>query len=84
MWLFTEEAATGIVRTLMAFAWTWAATNIPGVVDFVEGTLHLTLEGFVLIGGTVLYTAIRALAEKFPKVGYLLVFNKKPTYDIAA
>ena len=80
MWLFTREAAIGIVRTVMPFAWTWAATNIPGVVSFAEGTLNLTLEGFVLIAGGVLYTLIRWFAEKFPKVGYLLVFNKAPTY----
>ena len=80
MWLFTREAAIGIVRTVMPFAWTWAATNIPGVVSFAEGTLNLTLEGFVLIAGGVLYTLIRWFAEKFPKVGYLLVVNKAPTY----
>lgn len=81
MWLFTKEAAVGIVRTVMPFVWGWAVTQFPAVVDFAAG-LGITQEGATVILGGVIYSLIRAIAEKIPQVGYLLVFNKKPAYDL--
>lgn len=81
MWLWSKEAATGIVRTVMPFAWTWAATNLAVVTDFAE-TVGITQEGFVLIAGGLFYTLIRVVAEKVPQVGWLLGVNRKPAYDI--
>lgn len=79
MWLFTEEAATGITRTLMGYVYGFLLIQIPDIVSFAEG-IGITQEAMVLILGTLVYTTIRAAAEKFPWLGYLLVFNKKPSY----
>lgn len=81
MWLFTKEAAVGIVRTVMPFVWGFLVAKIPGVLAFVE-SIGLTEESLIVVGGGVLYTLIRAVAEKIPAVGYLLVFNTKPEYDL--
>lgn len=79
MWLFTEEAAVGITRTLMGYVYGFLLVQIPDVVSFADG-IGITQEGVVLILGTVVYTTIRAAAEKLPWLGYLLIFNKKPAY----
>lgn len=79
MWLFSEEAATGITRTLMAYVYGFLLVQVPQVVSFADG-IGITQEAVVLILGTVVYTTIRAAAEKFPWLGYLLIFNKKPSY----
>lgn len=81
MWIFTKEAAVGIVRTVMPFVYGWLIGLIPGVVSFAE-TLGVTQEGLTVIVGGIVYTLIRAVAEKVPAVGYLLVFNKAPSYQI--
>jgi len=89
MWLFTEEAATGITRTVVAFVWTWLLTVLANWdwlmaqswADAVFGWINNVDTGaFVLVGGGLLYTAIRQAAEKWGWVGYLLLFNKKPSY----
>lgn len=89
MWLFTEEAATGITRTVISYVWVWLLSLLaswPWLMeqswgDAVLGWVNnLDTTTLVLVGGSALYTAIRALAEKFPWVGYLLIFNKKPSY----
>ena len=82
MWLFTKEAAIGIVRTVMPFVWGWLVGQIPQVVTFAEA-VNVTQEGLTVIVGGVVYTLIRQLAEKIPQVGYLLVFNTRPDYSEA-
>lgn len=82
MWLFTKEAAIGIVRTVMPFIYGWLVTQIPGIVSWAEG-FGITQEGLTVIAGGFVYTAIRALAEKIPQIGYLLVFNTRPDYSAA-
>lgn len=79
MWLFTEEAATGITRTLMGYVYGFLLVQVPQVVSFAD-SIGVTQEATVLILGTIVYTAIRQLAEKLPWLGYLLIFNKKPSY----
>lgn len=82
MWLFTKEAAIGIVRTVIPFIYGWLVTQIPGVVAWAEG-FGVTQESLTVIVGGLVYTGIRALAEKVPQIGYLLVFNTKPDYSAA-
>lgn len=79
MWIFTKEAAIGITRTVMPFVYGWLVGLIPGVVAWAEG-FGLSQEGLTVIVGGLVYTLIRAVAEKVPAVGYLLVFNKAPSY----
>lgn len=79
MWLFTEEAATGITRTLMGYVYGFLLVQVPQVVSFAD-SIGITQEATVLILGTIVYAAIRQLAEKLPWLGYLLIFNKKPSY----
>jgi hypothetical protein len=46
--------------------------------------LSAEIEGAVtVLIGTGVYMAIRWIAEKVPAVGYLLVVNKAPSYDVA-
>lgn len=80
MWIFTKEAATGIVRTFMPFLWTSLLGLIPSLDTWVTNA-GLSKEAFIIIGGSVLYAAIRWIAEKVPAVGWLLVVNTKPTYN---
>jgi hypothetical protein len=79
MFLFTKENATGLVRTVVTFAYAWAATNIPAVSDWLEG-VGLDAASFTLIAGGLVYQAIRLAAEKWGWLGYLLIFNQKPSY----
>lgn len=92
MWLFTKEAAIGITRTAMAYVWAWGLTALAGwdwlmsqsfgeaVLGWVNG---LDTTAVVLIGGTAFYGLVRQLAEKFPQVGYFLIFNTRPDYSEA-
>lgn len=82
MWLFTKEAAIGITRTVMPFIYGWLVGLIPSVVGFAE-SVGLSQEGLTVIIGGLVYTGIRALAEKIPQIGYLLVFNTRPDYSEA-
>jgi len=82
MWLFTKEAAIGIVRTVMPFVYGWLIGFIPGVVTWAE-SFGLSQEGLTVIAGGLVYTGIRALAEKVPQVGYFLIFNTRPDYSAA-
>lgn len=86
MWIVTKEALVGVVRTAMAYVWVWLVSLFPGVQSWLESQgLYDSLEnfvsgGFVLFVGTLLYALIRWGAEKWPKIGYLLIFNTKPEY----
>lgn len=82
MWLFTKEAAIGIVRTVMPFIYGWLVSMIPGVVTWAEG-FGITQEGLTVIVGGLVYTLIRQIAEKIPQVGYFLIFNTRPDYSAA-
>jgi len=80
MWLFTREAATGITRTAITFVYGWLITRIPGIESFVVDN-GIDVAGFAVVLGGVVYTLIRQTAEKWPVVGYLLIFNQKPDYS---
>jgi len=80
MLLFTREAAVGITRTVVAFFYAWLITKIPGVKTWVADNGFDVATLSVVLGG-VLYTLIRQLAEKWSWLGYVLVFNTKPTYS---
>lgn len=78
MWPVTKEGITGIVRTLMGYAYGWLLTTFAfDVPEDIEGAVTVLV-------GTGIYVAIRWLAEKFPWVGNLLVVNKAPSYEEAA
>jgi len=78
-WLFSKEAMIGYVRTIMPFIYSYGMTRIPKVLE-VADTWGLDEAALVPILGGFLYVAIRALAEKWGWVGYLLGVNKKPRY----
>ena len=80
MWLFTREAATGITRTVIAFVYGWLITRIPAVESFVVDN-GIDMAGLSVVVGGVVYTLIRAVAEKVGWVGWLLGFNVKPDYS---
>ena len=77
MWLFTKEAAIGIIRTIVPGVYAWLLTQWPTVTEVLPG---IPPESLVVAIGAALYVTIRAVAEKLPAVGYLLIFNQKPTY----
>lgn len=91
MWLLTKEAVVAIVRTAMPYVWAWFLTFVATLdgltsnpvgaflLDWINGVDPLA---FAVIVGTVIYGAIRQLAEKFPWIGYFLVFNSKPSYSL--
>lgn len=68
-----------IVRTSMPFATAWVvaylARNGFSTVD------PATVNGLVVaVGGSVYYTIVHLVEQKFPKAGYLLGIAKSPTY----
>lgn len=81
MFVFTKENAYGLVRTAATFFYGWLLTLAPAVEGWLaeigigEGT-------FVTLFGIVLYEAVRWAAEKYPAVGNVLIFNKKPDYQL--
>ena len=77
--LFSEENAIAVVRTVATYAYAWIATNLPGVTDLLMD-INLDPAGFIVIAGTALYQAVRVLAEKWSWVGYVLIINQKPEY----
>lgn len=79
-WLFTREAAIGIVRTVMPFVYAWLLSLAPFVADFFD-RFNITAEGLTLVVGSVIYVAIRTLAQKVPAIGKLLIFDQAPSYD---
>jgi hypothetical protein len=79
MFLLTKENATGVTRTVVTFLYAWAATNIPAIGDWLD-TVGLDAASFTLVAGGVVYQLIRAGAERWGWLGYLLVFNTKPDY----
>ncbi len=87
MWLFTKAAAIAVTRTGVAYLYALLLGKIPFINDFLVGNdLSETIEGFVnggfvLVVGTLLYTAIRELAQRFPIVGRLLIFTNEPEYS---
>ncbi len=78
MFLFSKENAVALVRTVVTFVYGWLLTQWPVITDFLPDVPPETLA--IVIGG-LLYQIIRIAAEKFPKVGWLLIFNTKPQYD---
>lgn len=89
MWLLTREALIAVVRTGVAYLYALLIGKIPAINDFLMGNdLSETVEGFVngafvVVVGTLLYAAIRALAKRFPVVGRLLIFTDEPEYASA-
>lgn len=81
--LFTKENAYALVRTAATFVYGWLLTLAPWVEDVIND-IGISPEFFVLLFGAVLYQLVRVVAEKVPWVGYFLVINKKPDYDVAA
>jgi hypothetical protein len=79
MWLFTKEAATGITRTVVPFIYGGLINWIPPVGDWFEAIGFDQATATIILGG-LLYSAIRALAEKWGWLGGLLIFNTKPSY----
>jgi len=79
MWLFTKEAAVGITRTVVPFVYGALISWIPQVGEFAESIGFDPVAAAVVLGG-LLYTAIRAAAERWGWLGTLLIFNSKPTY----
>lgn len=86
MWIVTREAVVGIVRTGVSYLYALLLSSVPFVNNLLTETgtadeVGTFIEGsFVVIAGTIIYSVIRWVAEKFPAVGFLLVFNTKPTY----
>lgn len=83
MFLFTQENATGLTRTVVTFIYAWLIGQIPGVEDWVAsvGVDPVTAQAtFVVVVGGLVYQAIRWAAESWGWVGYLLIFNTKPAY----
>lgn len=88
-WIVTKEALVGVVRTAMAYIWVYLFSTFPGAQSWLESQgLYESLEGFVsggfvLFVGTLLYAGIRWAAEnpRLEWIGYLLVFNDKPSYN---
>ena len=94
MWIVTKEAIIGVTRTAMGYIWAWLLTVLAGWSWLMELTIFGWPAGdailgwingvdpvaFALVGGTIIYGAIRWLAEKWPWVGRFLVFNVKPEY----
>jgi len=87
MWIVTKEAVVGIVRTGVMYLYALLIANFPivnswltenGLSDEVQGFVS---GAFVVTVGTLAYAAVRWGAEKWPNVGYLFVFNTKPSYD---
>jgi len=70
----------GFVRTVLPFAYSYGLTRIPKVLEVLD-TWGLDQDAMALGVGAVLYVGIRALAEKWGWVGYLLGVNKKPHYS---
>lgn len=79
MWLFTKEAATGITRTVMPFIYGGLVNAIPVIGDWFDNLGLDQATATVVLGG-LLYSAIRAAAEKWGWLGNLLIFNTKPSY----
>lgn len=85
MWIVTKEALIGITRTAVAYVYAWLLTSIPAVNDFLfANDLVDEADGLIaiitVVIGTLLYSLIRWAAEKWPAVGYFLIFNVKPEY----
>ncbi len=81
MFLFTKENAYGLVRTVVTFVYGWLLSLSPAITD-VLADAGIDESLFVLLFGGILYQLIRWVAEKVPAVGYLLIFNKKPDYQV--
>lgn len=80
MFPFTKESVVAVVRTAMAYVY---ATLLFPVANGLGVSLPEEPDNWVvLLVGTAIYQAIRWVAEKVPAVGYLLVFNTKPEYDV--
>ena len=82
MYLFTKESAVALTRTVVTFAYAWLITNIPFVGDWLTSSAWIDESLFVLVGGGLLYQLVRSLAEKFAWLGYVLIFNTKPSYEV--
>ena len=77
-WIVPREAVTGVTRTGVAYLYALLLVQIPAVEQLLgDGSLEL----FVVAAGTAIYTGVRWAAERWPVVGYLLVFNTKPDYQ---
>ncbi len=87
MWVVSKEALIGVTRTAITYLYAFVLSQFPLVNSWLvdnglSGETQAFISGtFVVVVGTLLYTGIRAAAEKWPKVGFLLVFNTKPTYS---
>jgi len=89
MWIVTKEAITALIRTFMGYAYAWLLTLTPGFGTWLtENGLTEQFDGAVgfitIILGVAIYGAIRWAAERWGWIGYFLVVNKKPEYDLAA
>lgn len=87
MWIVTKEALTGIVRTVVMYLYALLLVQLPWLNDWLtnEGwadEANAFVSGSVVIAlGTALYGGVRWAAEKWPQLGYLFIFNTKPSYD---
>lgn len=87
MWIVTKAAVTSIVRTFVPYVYAALLGAVPVINDFLvdnnwaDDVQGFVSGGFVVVVGTFVYAAIRAAAEKWPQVGWLLVINTAPTYD---
>jgi hypothetical protein len=81
--ILTKEWVVGVTRTAVAYAYAfilaWGMTQWPDFALWSWLPAEAS-DGFVLVVGTVIYGAIRSLAEKWPQLGSLLIFNTKPQY----
>ncbi len=87
MWVVSREAIIGVTRTAITYFYAFLLSQAPVVDGWLvgeglSGEVQASISGtFVVVVGTAIYTAIRAAAEKWPRVGRLLIFNTKPTYS---
>ncbi len=81
MFLFSKENAVGLVRTFMPGVYSWLVFQLNGFDWLIDLLPSVAPEAWIVIVGGLIYQVIRVAAEKFPKAGWLLIFNTKPQYD---
>ncbi len=81
MFVFSKENAVGLVRTFMPGVYSWLVFQLNGFDWLVDLLPDVPTETWIVLIGGLIYQIIRAAAEKFPSVGYLLIFNTKPSYE---
>lgn len=73
------DIGKSIIRTLAPYATAYLVAYLKkNGLEFDDATVSAS---FVTIAGTVYYTVVRAVEQRFPKAGWLLGVPAKPHYS---